>query len=185
MASIITVDTMQGLTSGQINLPSGHKIKAIDGGAIVAPGMIVQRQIYSFKSQIVVTSQSFVDVFSCAFTPKYTNSRIYLSCNLHYGKRTAGEMQFPHRFLRNTSDVTNNMTWVNGGSNFDTMRFPDTTQANGHMHVLYQAYDEPATTSTISYKFQLLKTNAGYADVYINFNNNTGGSVVTIEEVAQ
>jgi hypothetical protein len=185
MGSIVSVDTLQGLTSGQVTLPTGHKIKGTDVGSVVAPGTLVQRQVYSFKSQVVVSSQSFVDVFTCSFTPKFASSRLYLNCNLHYGKRAAGEMQFPHKFLRNSSEVTNNMTYVVGGSLYDVMRFPDTTQANGHMHILYQAYDEPATTSLISYKFQLLKTNAGYADVYINFSGNTGGSVITIDEIAQ
>ena len=185
MASIVSVDTIQGLTGGQVTLPTGHKIKGTDVGSMVAPGMLVQRQVYNFKTAIQVSSQSFVDIFTCSFTPKYATSRMYLNCNLHYGKRAAGELQFPHRFLRNTVDVTNNMTWVTSGSMYDTMRFPDTVNANGHMHVLYQAYDEPATTGNITYKFQILKTSSGYADVYINFGSNTGGSVITIDEIAQ
>lgn len=186
MTSIIRADNISTVAgTGNISLNTGNKIVSPDVGGIVAPGMLIQRQVYSFKTQVIVTSQSFVDVFTCSFTPKSTTSRIYLSCNLHYGKRTTGEVQFPHKFIRNSSDVTNNMTWVVGGSNFDTMRFPDTANATGHMHILYQAYDEPSTTSAITYKFQILKTNAGYADVYINFGGTTGGSVITIDEIAQ
>lgn len=147
-------------------------------------GTLLQRQVYSFTSGQTITSGSFVDVFTANFTPKRSNSRMYLYCNLHYGKRAAGELQFPHRFRRNDSDVTYNLTWGSQG-NFDVMRFPDTGNANGHMHILYQAYDEPATTSQITYKFQLLKTNAGYADVYVNFNSNTGTSNIIIDEIAQ
>lgn len=186
MTSIIRADNISTVAgTGNISLNTGNKIVSPDVGGIVAPGMLIQRQVYSFKTQVLVTSQSFVDVFTCSFTPKSTTSRIYLSCNLHYGKRAAGELQFPHKFLRNTTDVTNTMTAVLGGSTYDVMRFPDTSQANGHMYTLCQAYDEPATTSAITYKFQILKTSSSYADVYINFNNNTGGSVITIDEIAQ
>lgn len=186
MTSIIRTDAISTVSgTGNISLQSGNKIISPDVGSIIAPGMLVQRQVFNFKSQVIVTSQSFVDLFTCSFTPKFNTSRIYLSCNLHYGKRTTGELQFPHKFLRNATDVTNNMTIVVGGSNFDVIRFPDTANGAGHMYTLCQAYDEPSTTSTITYKFQILKTNSSYADVYVNFNSNTGGSVITIDEIAQ
>jgi hypothetical protein len=161
---------------------TGITTGAIESTAIGA-GSLLQRQVYPFTAQQVITSQSFVDVFTATFTPKRSNSRIYISCNLAYGKRGTGEMQFPHRFRRNDGDVTFNTTW-GSSNNFDTLRFPDTANSAGHMHIVYQAYDEPATTSPITYKFQLLKTNSGYTDVYVNFNNG-GTSNIIIDEIAQ
>jgi hypothetical protein len=173
--------------NGTMTVGNGD-ITGITTGAIeataIGTGALLQRQVYPFVSQQIITSQSFVDVFTASFTPKRSNSRIYLYCNLSYGKRSSGELQFPHRFRRNDSDVTWQLTW-SSQSNFDVMRFPDTANGSGHMHILYQAYDEPATTSSITYKFQLLKTNSGYTDVYVNFGSNSGTSNIIIDEIAQ
>ena len=81
MASILTVDTMQGLTSGQINLPTGHKIKAVDSGAIVAPGQIVQIQYNTFTTSVKTSANSVWadNGFYVNITPKYSNSKIWIN----------------------------------------------------------------------------------------------------------
>jgi hypothetical protein len=157
---------------------SGSPITAANMGYA---GALLQRRIYHFTAGQTISSLSFVDVFTASFTPTRANSRLFLYCNLAYGKRGAGELQFPHRFLRNGTLVTQNSTAT--GASFDVMRFPDVANSAGHMHVLYQGMDEPNTTSAITYAFQILKVNAGYNDISINFNN-AGSTSFIIDEVS-
>ena len=165
-------------------------IASVDSSALIgqvpdanAPsGSLIQRQHTKFESAVTVSSTSFVDIFTVNFTPKRANSKIYLSVNLHWGRRDQGEFQFAHRFLRNGSAITESLTAT--GTTFDIFRAQTSGTADGHGHTIVMGYDLPNTTSQVEYKLQSSKPNAGYVNVYFNFNGNTGSSVFTIEEFA-
>jgi len=79
MASIVSVDTIQGLTSGQVTLPTGHKIKGTDTGSIVAPGQVVQvinRSITGTTQSIATTTETQLSGWDQTITKKYANSTI-------------------------------------------------------------------------------------------------------------
>ena len=169
-----------GLTSG-----AGIAAAALSGqvpDANAPSGSLLQRQHTTFRDQVIVSTTSFADVFTTTFTPKRADSKIYLYVNLHWGRRDIGDLQFAHHFLRNSSEITEKLTAT--GTAYDVFRAQVSDTANGHAHTLLMGYDTPNTTSAITYKFQLLKPNAGYANVYVNFNGNTGSSVFVIEEIA-
>lgn len=79
MASIITVDKIQGLTGGQINLPTGHKIKGVDVGSVVAPGSIIQvinRTINGTTQSIATTTETQLSGWDQSITKNFANSMI-------------------------------------------------------------------------------------------------------------
>jgi hypothetical protein len=174
--------------NGTMTVGNGD-ITGITSGAIestaIGAGALLQRQVYFDSTQQIISSTSFVTVFTPLFTPKRSNSRIYLNINLHCQRRDGGELQFSHRFLRDGSAITQNLSVVAGGSNFDVTRFPGATDNAGGLHILYRGYDEPNTTSQITYTFQIVKTFASYSNIYLNFGSNTGATSVIIDEVAQ
>lgn len=145
-------------------------------------GSVIQRQHTTFRSQVVLSSTTFVDVFTTTFTPKRANSKIYLTVNLHWGRRDVNDLQFAHKFLRDSTSITENLTAT--GELYDVFRAQVNDSGNGHAHELLMGYDVPNTTLPITYKLQMLKPTSSYANVYINFNGNTGSSVFVIDEVA-
>ena len=165
-------------------------IASVDSSALIgqvpdanAPsGSVIQRQHTTFRNAVTLSSTSFVDIFTVNFTPKRNNSKIYLSVNLHWGRRDTGELQFAHRFLRGESAITELLTAT--GATFDIFRAQNDNTASGHGHTIVMGYDLPNTTSQVQYKLQALKPISGYANVSFNFNGNTGSSVFTIEEFA-
>jgi hypothetical protein len=146
-------------------------------------GNVIQKQWYPMSTALTISdSTNYSDIMTASFTPKLANSKIFLTAVMHFGKRGTGELQFNHRFLRNGSSVTNNLTSAQNGSNYDLFRI--NTGIGWHSHINYYADDLPNTISPVTYKFQIIKQNpGGYDDVAINFNG-AAKSVFIIEEVA-
>lgn len=77
--SRLVVDQLQGRLSGSntITIPTGHKITAVDSGAMVAPGQVVQVASGQFTGTGSTTSTSATQLWSgVSITPKYSNSLI-------------------------------------------------------------------------------------------------------------
>jgi hypothetical protein len=79
MGSIVSVDTLQGLTSGQVTLPTGHKIKGADVGSVYAPGSTIQvitRILNGTTQSIATTTETQLDGWNQTITKKYANSML-------------------------------------------------------------------------------------------------------------
>ncbi len=181
---ISTFTTIQG-SSNTITVPATHQIVGVDTGGIIAPGMLLQRQVKVFTSEVQLTQQSHLTIFtSDTFNLKRSTSRVYITVIAHHGKRNSGEHQFSVRALRNGTIVSQNLS-SSDSVVYDAERGPDT--ANGALHEFtpFMFYDEPNTTGNITYTFQAARPDAGYPTVYFNFNSNTGRSVMILEEIAK
>ena len=187
MTSRLIVDQLEGKPgSGNIvTVPTGHKIVGTDTGGLIAPGMLLQRQVKVFTAEVQLAQQSHLTIFtSDTFNLKRASSRVYITVIAHHGKRAAGEHQFAVRALRNGTIVTQNMC-SSDDVVYDVARGPDTANASLHEFTPFAFYDEPNSTGDITYTFQAARPNSGYPTVYFNFNSNTGRSVMILEEIAQ
>lgn len=147
-----------------------------------SPGMLVQRQITVFTSEVQFNSTSHTTIFTASqFTPRLSSSRIYITANIHHGKRAAGEHQFSNRVLRNGTVVTQNASSTDAVA-YDVMRY---NIVDLHRHSTYYYYDEPGSTSPITYTWQAAVPTAGFPTIFFNFSSNTGRSAIIIEEIAQ
>lgn len=170
-------------STGTDAIPTGYKIAGASSGSIFAPGMLLQRAVTVFTSEVQFTSTSYATVFTASsFTPLSANSRIYISANIHHGKRATGEHQYSSRVQRNGVTVTQNLSSEDGSVRFDVIRI-NTADYHGFSKFFY--YDEPGSTSPITYTWQAGMPNAGYPTIYFNFGGNTGRSHIIIEEIAR
>lgn len=156
--------------------------------AVHAAGHVVQTAHTTSSTQIIYSSgvTSWATVVTGTFTPKFATSRIYVDVNLQYGNRNNGELQFDHRLLRGTTAVTENLN-TTASRSFDVLRFPTPPSPlyNGHYFTTFQMVDDPATTSAITYNFQIARPNAGYPDIYINFAGGRAKNMIKFTEIAQ
>lgn len=180
---ISTFTTIEG-SSNIITVPTNHQIVGVDTGGLIAPGMILQRQVKVFTAEVQLNQESHLTILtSDTFNLKRASSRVYITVIAHHGKRASGEHQFSVRALRNGTIVTQNLS-SNDSVTFDVIRGPDTANAALHEFTPFMFYDEPNTTSNLTYTFQAARPNSGYPVVYFNFNTS-GRSVMVLEEVAQ
>ena len=181
---ISTFTTIQG-SSNTITVPTGHRVVGVDTGGFIAPGMILQRQVKVFTTEVQLAQQSHLTIFtSDNFNLRRSTSRVYITVIAHHGKRATGEHQFSVRALRNGTIVTQNLS-SNDDVTFDVERGPEPTGSALHELTPFMFFDQPNTTANLTYVFQAARPNSGYPTVFFNFNSNTGRSVMILEEVAQ
>lgn len=158
MGSIVSVDTLQGLTSGQVTLPTGHKIKGTDVGSVVAPGMVVQTRYAKFTTVTDITSTSFVDTgLSVTITPKYANSIIYVTARLStfWVNTTSASWGGGHRIVRDSTVIDDTMGDVNGPlDQWWNLPVTAATYKDFFMQTVKSTIDTPGTTNALVYKVQ-------------------------------
>ena len=145
-------------------------------------GEVVQKKWTSTSTAYDISdSASFTTILSLAFTPRFSSSKILLSCDLAFGKRSTGELQFNHRFTRNGSATTTQLSTNDAGAQYDIFRI--NTGIGWHSHIMYFGDDSPNTTSEVTYAFQVIKQNpGGYDNVAVNFYNRAKTALI-IEEI--
>lgn len=207
MASILTVDTMQGLTSGQINLPTGHKIKGTDVGSVYVPGMVIQVAQTKMGSVVTMSGTSEVTGYdvglNVTITPKASTSKFYITTNIHSCCTDSYARTLAIRLFRNGVEVTgaNGVStgsrlgkWAkthhNNTSNSTTIGSDD-----NHSEINWSAsyLDSPATASSIVYSVRFdpqngytfaLNRSRGYVDNGYVWAS-TPSCYVTVWEIAQ
>jgi hypothetical protein len=145
-------------------------------------GEVVQKKWASTSTAYDISdSTNFTTILSLSFTPRFSTSKILLSCDLAFGKRGSGELQFNHRFTRNGTAVTTPLTSNATGASYDIFRI--NTGIGWHSHNMYFGEDVPNLTSEITYAFQVIKQNpGGYDNVAVNFGS-LGKTALIIEEI--
>ena len=175
MASILKVDQIKNTAaSGNIQIPTGYKLVAVDSGAIVAPGHVIQVVQSTLTSTPISTSTSFADTgLSVTITPKSASSKILVQADYGTGSSaSAGGLII--QLLRESTVL------FYRGASYDASAA--TYGADGFSHL-----DSPATTSSITYKVQY-KTQSASSTVYLNpafsdYPNPTAH--ITAMEIAQ
>jgi len=188
MASKIIVNEISAPTTGananKVIIPSGVTLDASAGTLKPSSGALVQVAHVRSSTEVTVGGTSYVTIFDGDFTPLYNNSIIYIDLCTQVGKRASGEVQFNHRLQRDsTTDVTTHFNTTHT-SNFDVFRAPDTGNANLHVPLSYYFLDQPNTTSSVNYRFQVVRPNSGYPTTYFNFGGRTA-SHMRFMEIAQ
>jgi len=145
-------------------------------------GEVVQKKWTATSTAYDVSdSTNFTTIVTIPFTPRFSGSKILLSTDLQFGKRGTGELQFNHRFIRNGSPVTTQLSTNDAGAQYDIFRI--NTGIGWHSHIMYFAEDLPNTISEVTYGFQIIKQNpGGYDNVAVNFFNRSKTALI-IEEI--
>jgi len=188
MASIVSVDTIQGLTSGQVTLPTGHKIKGTDTGSIVAPGQVVQTKYAKLYTVLDLTTSTFTDIgLSVNITPKYANSIIYVTARLatFWVSTTSVSWGGGHRIVRDSTVIDDTMGDA-GGPLDQWWNLPVTAGAykDYFMQATKSTIDTPGVTTQLVYKIQ---SSARTGSLKLNYGSPyySPHSLLVVQEIAQ
>lgn len=202
MASILSVEQLQGLNSGSspntITVPAGQKLHV--------PGTIIQvEQALKQDHQTVGpggSNPNYVDVsnLSVTITPKFANSKflVFLSASLSHCDSDTGHL----RLMRDSTPICIGLDDVgtNGGfppATFSVRQYSHNNTSTSHYisHPYVVEYlDAPNTANAITYKCQIWSTNNTHSTNVnrpLYYNNTTDSnmgrqaSVLTVKEIAQ
>lgn len=199
MTSVLLVDTIKNTeASGNIQIPTGYKLVAVDSGAIVAPGGIVQIK-YAQKIDTASvglsagTNAALHTDLEVTITPTSNNSTIKLEAQIFGEHGDAGNVYNSSVFFyRDTTKLGaaaagSRLVGVGILPRTYTTDNADTTPE----FAMYSFYDSPSTTSAITYKIGMVVRTA--ETFYINRTVNDGDlnyaergvSHITATEIAQ
>ena len=202
MGSIVSVDTLQGLTSGQVTLPTGHKIKGTDVGSIVAPGMVVQvvqgpiiGQAAANMSYGVTANQNnksgYVHLgssYNTTFTTKLANSKLLISGGLSMSGTTS------HQFfdLLVSGAASGWLSELAGGAAFDAIIADHIITATDftvrqHFEILYSPGLSAGSTITLAPYIGSWGAGTMWINQYPSSGNYNASnpSAIIIQEIAQ
>ena len=172
--SRLIVNQIQGdAVSKEIEIPTGHKLKAVDTGAMAAPGTVIQVVQAVTDTEVAVSAAAtWTSLMTGTITPKSSSSKIMIMCSAASLQRNAATIGYKVR--RGSTDVV-----------IQALYSDDTNWAGNSLCLNY--LDSPATTSAITYTW--LGYNHGATDpLYWNYDNSTLESTnasITLMEVAQ
>lgn len=192
--SELSVGSLSGLAANSyvIDVASGSTLD-LSAGAVFPAGSIIQvvsTTLTSAVSVSVPTAGSFVDVsgLSATITPSSASSKIMVITMVSHSARTSGTQVTSTRLVRDSTAI------AIGDAAGNRQRVSSYTFLNddGAVHnPSVQILDSPATTSAVTYKFQV-SSNASSQTIYINrsqTDTDTVGyprsaSTITLMEVA-
>ena len=187
--STLKVDTIQGkTTAGTVAMPAGS---------------VVQVQTVTSSAQTTVSGVGFSDFISVAITPKFSSSKIHVSCsiNLSAQNTTGGSTDQGIRYsgvklFRDSTQIAVNSTtsgnrtavWFSANTIGQT-----SNEAYRMANSSGQFLDSPSTTSAITYKIQIGQSDQSSSFVVTNTSpvddNSTythhGVSTLTVMEIKQ
>ena len=141
---------MATFTANSIQLNTGAKFIGTTNGLSDAPvGTIIQTAINGTTSNVTANSDgSYTDLLSLSFTPRQSNSKIIFSImfNAYFNNNSAGSNGASYRFLRDSTSIKEGDWCFYLHENAYNRDFYPTLSTFG--------FDEPNTTSTITYKLQ-------------------------------
>lgn len=140
-------------------------------------GKVLQVVWANTGTQQTSTSTSFVDItgLSLSITPTSASSKILVSVALQMSSTGPGPVA---RILRDATDIT-----AGGSGSYLGFAMNEDTPANS---LVYQALDEPSSTSSLTYKVQA-RRHAGSGTFYVNDRSGGGFgllSSITAMEIA-
>ena len=187
--STLKVDTIEGkTTAGTVAMPAGS---------------IVQVQSTTSSAQTTVSGVGFTDFMSVAITPKFSSSKIHVSCSINVsGQNTTGgatDQGIRYSGVKLFRDSTQIAVNSNTSGNRTAVWFSSnsigqtTNEAYRMANSSGQFLDSPSTTSAITYKIQIGQSNQTSSFVVTNTSpiddNNTythhGVSTLTLMEIKQ
>ena len=88
MSRLIVNQILGDGVNKEIQIPTGHVLKAADAGGLVAPGGLVQvKQSVKLASQTISTTWVFTKItdLTVSITPKLSNSTFVITASIHSG----------------------------------------------------------------------------------------------------
>jgi hypothetical protein len=144
-------------------------------------GSVLQVVSTTNTSFFTTTSASFTDItgLSVSITPTSATSKVLVICNVPYGASVDAVIQL----VRNSTAVGNGTAGSTNGINAIY------SGGDGQFSAYQTAFnflDSPATTSSTTYKIQILATGSGTAYVNRRRQDTTfgGQSTITVMEIA-
>ena len=176
MASELIVQTLKGPTSGananKIIVPSGQTLDASSATIVPSAGQVVQTEHFVTTTQTTNTSSGvWVDVnMSLSITPTSASNKILVT---YSSQNLANNTDYVAvRLLRGSTEINKN-TGYNNTVYWHSVH-------GGIVHL-----DNPATTSSVTYKIQCYISSAA-GDLRHNYlGNSTGYASLTLMEIAQ
>lgn len=174
---------MSTLKVNNLDTQTGSNIVVASGKVLSAAGHIIQTVIGSkFTTQQQSTSTSYADVVSLAITPKFSSSVIKVCFYYNVSGNHA---------IRLVRDSTTVFQPTNTYLNYDSDSYNQSSHvSDSSRRTIAMSYiDSPASTSAITYKWQVASYNAGNG-TGLMFNELTGTTAsaytyMEIMEIAQ
>lgn len=167
MTSILKVSTIQNT--------AGTAPTAADLGLNVT-GTVLQCVHTSTATSQSSTSTSFVDMtnMSLSITPSATNSLIFISASLSFAAQRSGTVN-----IHGTTQLLRGSTVISGKD----LRAYDYGAGGIYINAElgYSLVDQPATTSAVTYKFQMKKSASDTNGVQMNAEVGNRSSIVIME----
>ena len=181
--STLAVNTIQAQTGTTVSVPAGQTLHA--------PGHVIQVQSVAKTNSFLTSSTSITDVpgLAVTITPKFANSKILVRGFINTGTTTASfcsillardSTQIFQGDLEGVRPQATAMSYEEGNQGVQDTHAPE-------------FLDSPATTSAITYKFQV-RVGSGGGSISVNrstrHSNNTTydtttASSITVMEIAQ
>ena len=179
--STLKTNTIQAATGTNISMTSGHTLQPNFHSSTVFPaGMVVQTVIGNkFTTKTQSTSTSYTDLVSLAITPKFSSS--VLKVCFYYA--ISG-----NHAVRLVRDSTTVFQPTNTYLNYDVDSYNQNTNvSNSTRRTRAMSYiDSPASTSAITYKWQVASYNAANGTgLILNELTGTTGSAYTYMEIME
>jgi hypothetical protein len=182
MSALINASTSSGLVvspdnSGTLELQSNGVTKAtISSAGFSSSGQVIQVVTGTTNTQVTNSTSTYADVgLSASITPKFSTSKILVITNVQGIFKSEGNSANRVNMQLSRSGTTLDTAGAVLFSNGTTFYFRATF---GHSY-----YDAPATTSSITYKWQFMNAE-NVASVAVQKDGNSGLSQIILMEIA-
>ena len=204
--SRLVVDQLQGRTSSSntITIPAGHKINAVDAGAISAPGSVIQVVEFHSATTYTISSSSATKLFNLSITTKNANSKILVQLNVGrsaYNQDVDIALGMGYK-TGATSATSSDYTSLHGSAytrqlvdNLGSFWAQDTSDPGGGSwsggygiyHVAFNKLHEPNVSAGITLDYSLWGSSDGTFRIGNSYNTGTNGydSSLILMEIAQ
>jgi len=182
-------------TNDQVKIKTANtdRITVTDATTTIAnnlhsAGTVIQvLQAFDNTAVVYTTGNSWVDLgaLSVSITPKFSSSKILVSCQIGCVEHSANSYLVAFKYLRGSTVIGNNSAQGIGGST--GIRGQGSGDVNAvYGAVLPQFLDSPNTTSATTYKVQYNNYN-GQSFYYLrdSGNNENYVATLTVMEIAQ
>ena len=187
--STLHVENLKGLSSGgnanKIIIPSGQTIDASAGTLLPSTDQIIQTKEERYTGTFSnISSTSFSTVVSVNITPKFSNSRILITTGGVLYKNNTGDGSNGAGFFvvhRDNSTTAHHTSFFEQGSNAANGHYTIYTSGNAAYHIyphFWQMYDDPNTTSQVTYQFKIKSATGGNIGYY-------RGTSIRVQELKQ
>jgi len=169
------------------------------GNGVAIPGHVIQVVSTTKTDTQSITGTTFADVLTATITPKFSNSKIYIKCDLNFTTLSGSDSDLGERYggAKLFRDSTQIALGDASGSRTQVWFSSNTVNGQNNAYTMFQSsgsfLDSPATASAITYKVKCATSSDSSGIVVINKTgpdadgnySHRGASTLTLMEIAQ